>query len=557
MKIKFLANYPPNAEIDHNRLRFSVNPSYFYLKHFYDLHGKNPNVEWQMADLFVLDDFDTIIANIEKNLPDILALSIFIWNETLQYNICKTIKERYPNVRIVAGGPQIVAHKNKDFFSQHPYIDYVVYGDGERAFQQIIDFESNLSTDKSNWVNIVENANSYTLYPFEQLVDQLYFTTSPILNQQQFVIDHIRDLENKGVPRNEMFFAVEFARGCMYNCSFCDWSQNLTKKVKRRSLNWREEINFWHQQNVAIRETDANFGQWNEDIEIFRYAMSLYDPNRNFKLIITNTPKLRKENTYEILKTTAENLGTQLKFSLQDINQDVLDKMERPSLSWDDHKSLIHKLRTNLDPKFHNLMMAELMVGVAGQTYDSFTDTIKRIIMETGIQNFFMNHWMLLPNSPGADPFYQRLHKIKWIKGYSVDKYHNINSVERLEDIYQEIVNGHGLIHGAKEGNYVFSTSTMTFAEIMAIHILQSSLIDLSEIKKILNSEPEIQTLRNIKNFESVFEKLKIRSLISAKQQFEEIKPLIDKYGVIVLGTYLPEKKQISYRWKHRVINKN
>jgi hypothetical protein len=97
----------------------------------------------------------------------------------------------------------------------------------------------------------------------------------------------------------------------------------------------------------------------------------------------------------------------------------------------------------------------------------------------------------------------------------------------------------------------------MTFAEIMAIHILQSSLIDLSEIKKILNSEPEIQTLRNIKNFESVFEKLKIRSLISAKQQFEEIKPLIDKYGVIVLGTYLPEKKQISYRWKHRVINKN
>jgi tRNA A37 methylthiotransferase MiaB len=547
MKIKFLANYPPNAEIDHNRLRFSVNPSYFYLKHFYDLHGKNTNVEWQMADLFVLDDFDTIIANIEKNLPDILALSIFIWNETLQYNICKTIKERYPNVRIVAGGPQIVAHKNKDFFSQHPYIDYVVYGDGERAFQQIIDFESNLSTDKSNWVNIVENANSYTLYPFEQLVDQLYFTTSPILNQQQFVIDHIRDLENKGVPRNEMFFAVEFARGCMYNCSFCDWSQNLTKKVKRRSLNWREEINFWHQQNVAIRETDANFGQWNEDIEIFRYAMSLYDPNRNFKLIITNTPKLRKENTYEILKTTAENLGTQLKFSLQDINQDVLDKMERPSLSWDDHKSLIHKLRTNLDPKFHNLMMAELMVGVAGQTYDSFTDTIKRIIMETGIQNFFMNHWMLLPNSPGAEPFYQRLHKIKWIKGYSVDKYHTINSVERLEDVYQEIVNGQGLLHGAKEGNYVYATSTMAFDEMMAIHIIQSSLIDLSNIEE----------LRNIKNFESVFEKLKIKSLLSAKQQFEEIKPLVDKYGLIVMGTYFPEKKQISFRWKHRVINKN
>ena len=403
MKIKFLANYPPNAEADTNRLRFGVNLAYFYLKHFYELHGKNTNVEWQMADLFVLDDFDTIIANIEKNLPDILALSVFIWNETLQYKISKTIKERYPNIRIVVGGPQIAAHKNKNFFSQHPYIDYVVYGDGERAFQQIIDFESKLSTDKSNWVNIVENANSYTLYPFEQLVDQLYFTTSPILNQQQFVIDHIRDLENKGVPRNEMFFAVEFARGCMYNCTFCDWSQNLTKKVKRRSLNWQEEINFWHQQDVAIRETDANFGQWNEDIEIFRYAMSLYDPSRNFRFIITNTPKLRKDHTYEMLQTMAEKMNIPIKISLQDINKDVLDKMERPSLSWDEHKSLIHKLQKNLDPKFHNLILAELMVGVAGQTYDGFTDTIKRIIMETGIQNFFMNHWMLLPSSKRLD----------------------------------------------------------------------------------------------------------------------------------------------------------
>ena len=62
MKIKFLANYPPSVEVDRQRLRFSVNPSYFYLKHFYDLHGKNTNVDWQMADLFVLDDFDTIIA---------------------------------------------------------------------------------------------------------------------------------------------------------------------------------------------------------------------------------------------------------------------------------------------------------------------------------------------------------------------------------------------------------------------------------------------------------------------------------------------------------------
>lgn len=496
-----------------------------------------------MADFLALDDFDTIVNNIEKNLPDILALSIFIWNETLQYSIAKVIKQRHPDVCIVVGGPQIVAHKNKKYFDQHPYIDYVVYGDGERAFQQIIDFEGGLLVDKSTWVNIVENCNGYNLYPFEQLFDELYFNTSPILNQKQFVIDHIRNLESRGVPRSQIIFAVEFARGCMYNCSFCDWSQNLTKKVKRRKLNWQDEIDFWHQQNVAIRETDANFGQWDEDLEIFRYAMSLYNPARNFKFIVTNTPKIKKKNTYELLKTSAEKLNAIVKISLQDINEDVLKKMERPSLSWDDHKSLIRDLQDNLDPKFHNRILAELMVGVAGQTYDGLIDTIRKIIVETGVQYFFMNHWMLLPNSPGAEPFYQQMHKLKWIKAYRVDKYNSINSVKFLEDAYQEIKDSRGIIKNGKEGNYIFSTSTMTFEEMMAIHMLQSSLIDLGT---------NITDIRDIDNFETVFNELSRKCLESAKQQFAEIQPLAEKYGFVVWGTYCYDRKQINFRWRIR-----
>lgn len=542
MKIKFLAHYPPSGEINnHYRWRFSVNLAYFYLKHFYDLYGRNANVQWQLADFFVLDDFEIIVSRIEQNLPDILCLSVFIWNETLQHHIAKTIKQKHPKICVIMGGPQLTAHKDTAYFDLHPYVDYVVYGDGERAFQQIIDHRSGIASDKTEWVNIVENtAGQCRVYPFEQLTDETYFSSSAILSQQDFVIEHIRDLEARGVPRREMIFAVEFARGCMYNCSFCDWSQNLTKKVKRRKIQWQKEIDFWHQQDVALRETDANFGQWDEDIEIFRYAMSLYDPARNFRFMITNTPKIKKKNTYELLKTSAEKLGMLMKISLQDINEAVLQKMERPSLSWEDHKTMIQQLRDNLDSRFHHLLLAELMVGVAGQTYDSVCDTVRRIIYEAGIQQFFMNHWMFLPNSPAADPFYQRMHGLKWIKGYTVDKNNSIGNVDSLENIYKDIATGHGYVPNAKEGTYIFSTDTMNFADMMAVHILQTALI---------NAGSKFGTLQNMSNFEKFFDAIKQKSLKSALRQFDEIRPLIDKYGMVIMGSFLPNQKAISHRW--------
>jgi putative methyltransferase len=544
MKIKFLANYPPNGGTPASLAsgsgahKFSINPSYFYLKHYYDLHGQTPNVKWLLGDLFLLDEFDVIISNIERDSPDILGLSVFIWNEQLQHNIAKAIKSRFPNIVIVTGGPHLCAHKDPTYFNTHPYIDYVVYGDGEKAFQQLIDYHSGQCTDKSQWINIVEKNGK--VHPFEQLTDEEYFTTSAILNQKEFVLDHIKYLEDRGGNKRDMIFGVEFARGCMYGCTFCDWGQNLTKKVKRRSFDWKSEVDFFHHHNIAIRETDANFGQWDEDLEIFRYATSLYDPNRNFYFYVVNTPKLKKKNTLEILKTNAEIFNQFMKVSLQDINENVLQLMDRPSLSWKDHVDMVNQIRSQLDPKHHDKFLAELMVGVAGQTYDGFAESVFKIISDANINRFFFNHWMYLPNSPGADPMYQRMHKIKWIKGYTIDKGLSIPNVTSLKEVYEHIKQTPGLVQNTKESTLVYSTSTMTFVEMLAIHILQSYL---------QTAATKFGPLGNLPAFPKMFETFKKKSLMDAQRQYAEIAPLIEQYGFVVFGSYLPDKNQVHYRW--------
>jgi hypothetical protein len=147
---------------------------------------------------------------------------------------------------------------------------------------------------------------------------------------------------------------------------------------------------------------------------------------------------------------------------------------------------------------------------------------------------------MYLPNSPGADPLYQKLHKIKWIKGYTIDKGFYIPDVHSLKDVYQAVKNSPGLLPYTKESTLVYSTSTMSFAEMMAVHMIQTCL---------QNATREHGPLGNVKEFPKMFQQFKELSLIAAQQQFQEIDPLIQEYGFVLFGSYMPKEHKIHYRW--------
>jgi hypothetical protein len=333
-----------------------------------------------------------------------------------------------------------------------------------------------------------------------------------------------------------MMAAIEFARGCMYNCAFCDWSQNLTKKVKRRRTDWKKELLFFKNLDINIRESDANFGQYSEDIEIYNYAIELYDPNKNFKFIAWNTPKLKKDPAYHILKNNAEIYGMQMIVTLQDINLEVLDKMDRPSLSWDDHKIMIKKLKENCTIDVSDLLFAQLMLGVPGQSYDSVCETMYKIWTEAEIYRYSLSHWQLLPNSPGAEPLYQKLHKLQWIPSYFINHGTTIDNYNSLESIYQDIE-----LHDAdlrihfSESTAIYSTPTITFVDMIAAQILQLQLHRLRE-----KFDPS-----KIKSFNLVFDRLKQTSYNEACKQFETIKPLIDKHGFAIMGSFDHKKSTL------------
>lgn len=565
MKIKFCSH--GLLTLLHIDEKININPAYFFLKKWYELHGKNPDLIWLDPGMIVFDSIDIVIKNIVQERPDVLGLGLYVWNYELQYQIAKEVKQQLPDTIIVLGGTQLDVHKDfengnqsTNYFKEHSYIDYVVYGDGEKPFQQIIDYHGGFIANKNNFVNIIENNQGQgKCYPYELLDDSLYLSQSPFLSQEDDMIRLRNYLNSRSIPNKNQYWAIEFARGCMYSCTFCDWSQNLTKKVKRRTHDWKQDLDLFCRLDVPIRETDANFGQWPDDIKAFDYAISLYDPTRNFSFTAMNTPKLKKDITEYLLLKNSLVYNMPPKISIQDPMKDVLMAINRPSVPWTEISKMVKNLKDKLPIDMFRLTTMETILGLPEQTIDSVAESYMNFF-KLGIMSATYHLWHILPNSPAADPKYQKFWGIKTKTIYEPFRFHlreskfgaefdetwspTTTKFESLADLYYQLsqTNSDNSKRGSQGGFFksngmVVEHKKMTTVDMWAALRLKSHWHKLHRAFNLEN--------RPLKNVKTMLIKLKNNSLKESNYQYQLHKEFIDKYNFIVWGRYDPTENKL------------
>jgi putative methyltransferase len=423
MRLKFI-------NPDMNRIpgdKVFINPAYWMMKSYYLMRGKYPDkIEW-LDPVFFLD---VKLEELEKQIigesPDILCISLFVWNKHQLLSIAETVRKHLPNCKIIAGGPSVEQEHGIDNFKKMPYLDYLVYGDGERAFQQILDslFDGELTTDA---VNIITPEH---MYPHKVFSDAEFAMSSPWLTLQ----DEVKRLVEYVTP-DCTIMGWEMARGCPYACSFCDWSAGLHHKVKRRRPDWKAEIDFFKSLDVyMLYVNDANWGFYPEDLKIHRYAV---DNIRHIYAV--NLPKKNKRVTFEILKMTHEtrkkeilgskNMGYD-KVSLQDIIPEVLSNIDRPEIPWSEHKKMIKDFLLE-NPNM--TCAAELMIGLPGQTEDSWLYTLSEV-EDVGFRTILGHLWTPIPNSPAYKPAYIAKHGLVMREMIHVN-----NNFDNMEELHSAI----------------------------------------------------------------------------------------------------------------------
>lgn len=526
MKIQFVNNGLGGSEKNHIN---SINPAYFFLRAYYLLHGKNPNVEWFENEWFMADRMSVQLNRIVKRKPDIVACSVYVWNVDYQFKLMEKIRELLPECIIVAGGPQLSAHKEKDFFDKHPYVDYVCYGDGEEAFQLLIDRISGYLPENTMLYNMVENLKpGYKLHPLKILSDEKYLSTSSFLIQKEKVIESLNYIMSKGIKKETLQLSLEFARGCMYACSFCDWSQNLTKKVKRRTHDWKSELDFFYDLDITVRDSDANFGIFKEDIKIFDYSLELFDkdPTRNFKLYIHNTPKLQKEVTYYIKMEQLKRYTSTFVISLQDIHEDVLANIDRPSIPWEEQKELIHRIKKEgpKDKKYN--IVTHLIVGLPGQTVERIGETILELAI-AGADVYHAFNWTYLENSPAANPAYKEKFNLEWSEVWRPLNGHiRVDNLKDLESLFEKLSKNEVDLSSWFRVKILTQNNTMNITDIMHASVF---------IKRFQTTIAE-QNITDPNELRILKDKLLEESRKDVVYNLQIQKNLAKKYGFYIYG---------------------
>lgn len=466
MKIKWV-NPSQSLQTDKFKLEFNledyvihVNCGYYIMRSFYKY--KSPEnytkLEWLSPHFLPLlnNDIESIIS---ENV-DILCLSFFVWNAGHLIKLAKLAKEYNPNILIIAGGPELDAHKRSDFFKEHPYIDYVAYGDGEEPFAAILDFHLNKTPIPESIVNLVTKTR---LYPHKVFSDKGFWNTSYILDMKDEISN---DMHNIVKLNRRVKMSWELDRGCPYSCSFCDWSSGLHHKVKRRSKSWKDEVDFLKTLPIMIKFANANFGIYEEDIKIAEYIR-----DSNIKNIqVESFAKMNKDRVWKIHDILCHyNSNHEVHISIQDIDEEVLNNINRPALPWEEEKEYILQfIKKYPEIKF----FFEIIIGLPGQTVETFKYLLLEIdSLKLKYINLANYQWHILSNSPAYNAEYREKFKLLFDEFFipTINKSEEYNKNILFEELNQ-LYNSGSIFPG--KGKMIKETYSANSLEIIKIMIM-------------------------------------------------------------------------------------
>ncbi len=151
--------------------------------------------------------------------PDIVGLTSTTSMVPDAYEVARTVKEISGNIKVIMGGPH-ATFTPEITLSESPDIDYVVRGEGESIFSNLLDFFSGRKDLKDVRGISFRNGSGVFNSPPESLIRNVDTIPEPALD--------LLPMKKYKVGKSE-FGTIVTSRGCPYNCMFCSSSLQFGK----------------------------------------------------------------------------------------------------------------------------------------------------------------------------------------------------------------------------------------------------------------------------------------------------------------------------------------
>ncbi len=201
---------------------------------------------------------DEILREMVKEAPDVLAVSVYIWNVDLLRDVLRDLHVVLPNTEIWLGGPEVTYHA-AEVLQELPFVSGILRGEGEETFTELCRFWN--SPEEQN----LEFIQGITYRDEEGIIHENPDRSPLSMDELCFPYENLDQFEHR-------ILYYETSRGCPFRCSYC--LSSVEKTLRFRSWDKvQKELQFFLDHKVPqVKFIDRTFNCRKEHTrEIWEY----------------------------------------------------------------------------------------------------------------------------------------------------------------------------------------------------------------------------------------------------------------------------------------------
>jgi len=270
------------------------------------------NIDYAIFDMGLDYTEDQLINKIKELKPDLLGITMMTMHHLFHYKIITNIKNIFPELKIVVGGPHASTYRIK-MLEGCEQIDFGIVLEGEES--------------------IVELCKGV---PFINIKGLIFRENNQIIynGDREFIIN----LDNIPFPKYRKFeinkylagtFGIHTTRGCPFECIYCPVKTAIGKRFRVRSPhNVVSEIEYWHNKGYN------NFAMWDDNFTMIQKRVhEICDllEIKNFNNLRISVPNgIRGDKADFNLLSKMKNVGFQMiSFGIESAENKVLAGLKK------------------------------------------------------------------------------------------------------------------------------------------------------------------------------------------------------------------------------------
>jgi radical SAM superfamily enzyme YgiQ (UPF0313 family) len=393
------------------------------LQAFVQRHGKHPKRYEFLLPVYSRIPVKQAVDHLLE--ADVVGFSAYVWNIRISLEVARQIKERRPETLIIFGGPQ-VPDRAEDFLRQNRFIDLACHGEGEQVFLSILENYPSRTWENVPSLSYFAGQGSFINNPRAERMKDITVIPSAYLSG---VFEPLMQAN----PEEKWLILWETNRGCPFQCTFCDWGSAIAAKVSQFDLGrlYREVDWFAEKRIEFIFTCDANYGILPRDYDITKYVAETKQRIGYPRALSVQNTKNATERAYNVQKLLSDaGLNKGVALSLQSVDPGTLTAIKRANISTASYQELQRRFTRDRVETY-----SDLILGLPGETYDSFTAGVSTVIENGQHNRIQFNNLSILPNAEMGDPEYQKQYGMEIVESKIINIHGSLS--ETKEEIFE------------------------------------------------------------------------------------------------------------------------